>query len=169
MRAGIALGSNLGDRLAALQSARESVLKIQGVAAPLVCSSLYETDPVDSSPDAGRFLNAVMEVEFGGEPPALLRALQAIEHAMGRPAQRALNAPRTVDLDILYLGDLVLSAPELVVPHPRLHLRRFVLTPLAEIRPRLILPGQRATAAALLSSLQDPAGVHLSEQQWNLL
>jgi 2-amino-4-hydroxy-6-hydroxymethyldihydropteridine diphosphokinase len=169
MRAGIALGSNLGDRLSALQAARLSVLQIPGVTQPVACSSVYETDPVDSCPDAGRFLNAVMEVDFQGEPMALLRGLQNIEHTMGRPAHRPLNAPRIVDLDILYIGDLVMSAPELTLPHPRLHLRRFVLAPLAEIRPWLHLPGLTTSIGTLLASLQDPAAVHLSAQQWNPL
>lgn len=168
MRAGIALGSNLGDRLRALQSAREHVLNISGISGPIICSRIYETDPVDSAADAGRFLNAVMEVEFDGEPTALLQSLQSIEIQMGRPARRGINAPRTIDLDILYLGPLVLSTPELMVPHPRLHLRRFVLQPLTEINPSLRLPGHKDAASALLASLQDPAGVLCTEQQWEL-
>ena len=166
MRTGIALGSNLGDRLHALQSARNSVLGIPGVSGPVVCSSIYETDPVDSTPDAGLFLNAVMEVAFTGEPVTLLRTLQAIENGMGRPLQRAVNAPRVVDLDILYIGGLVVSTPELVLPHPRLHLRRFVLEPLSEIRPSLKLPGREDSIKSLRAALSDPAGVHRAAQQW---
>lgn len=169
MRAGIALGSNLGDRLVALQSARNRVLKIAGVSGPILCSSIYETEPVDSSPGAGRFLNAVLELEFGGDPSFFLQNLQDIESEMGRPAQRAINAPRPIDLDILYLGNLVLSTPELVIPHPRLHLRRFVLEPLTEINPSLRLPGHNTSASALLASLQDPAGVHRAAEQWEML
>lgn len=169
MRAGLALGSNLGDRLVALEAARARVLKIAGVSGPILSSSIYETDPVDSSPSAGPFLNAVIEVEFGGDPAFFLRSLQAIELEMGRPAQRAVNAPRTIDLDILYLGNLVFSTPELVIPHPRLHLRRFVLEPLTEINPALHLPGHHASTSALLASLQDPAGVHRAAQQWKRL
>lgn len=169
MRAGIALGSNLGDRLVALEAGRNRVLKIAGVSGPVLSSSVYETDPVDSAPGAGLFLNAVVEVEFEGDPAFFLRSLQAIEAEMGRPAQRALNAPRTIDLDILYLGNLVLSTPELLTPHPRLHLRRFVLEPLVEINPSLHLPGHNASMSALLASLQDPAGVHRAAQQWEIL
>jgi len=166
MRTGIALGSNLGDRLAALQLARAAVLNIPRVSGPLLSSSLYETEPVDSAEDAGAFLNAVIEVHFDGAPLELLQSLQAIEAQMGRPQSRPVNAPRVVDLDILYVGDLTNSAPSLVIPHPRLHLRRFVLQPLAEIRPDLQLPGQSSTVATLLYALDDPAAVFMASQQW---
>lgn len=167
MRAGIALGSNLGDRLAALHSARESLRKIPGISGPFLCSSIYETAPVDSSPDAGSFLNAVVEVEFKQDPADLLIELQAIECEQGRPKQRSINAPRTIDLDILYIGDQILCIPSLVIPHPRLHLRRFVLEPLAEIAPSLRLPRMHHSIRDLLEALNDPADVHRAEQQWN--
>lgn len=166
MRAGIALGSNLGDRLSALQFARLAVFDIQGVGRPLLCSSIYETEPVDSAEDSGAFLNAVLEVQFDGDPLQLLLALQRIETGMGRPQHRKVNAARIVDLDILYIGNVTSSIPRLVIPHPRLHLRRFVLQPLAEIRPSLLIPGQSQTVAELLSNLRDPAAVCLALQQW---
>ena len=169
MRAGIALGSNLGDRLAALQLARASVLKIEGVGGPLLSSNLYETEPVDSDPDAGAFYNAVVEVGFNGDPLHLLRSLQHIEADLGRPRNRQINAPRVEDLAILYLGDVVLSSPALSLPHPRLHVRRFVLQPLADIRPSLVIPGQTKTVAALLAELADPAAVSPAPQQWAAL
>jgi 2-amino-4-hydroxy-6-hydroxymethyldihydropteridine diphosphokinase len=161
MRTGIALGSNLGDRLEHLRAGRDEVLRITGVSSPLLCSRVYETEPIGSGPDAGAFLNAVIEVEFAGQPIDLLEGLQEIEAAHGRPSKRPRNAPRTLDLDILYVGNLVLSNEEVVIPHPRLHLRRFVLTPLADIRPDLTLPGQQRTAGELLAALSDPAGVTL--------
>ena len=169
MRAGIALGSNLGDRLAALQFARTAVLDTEGVGGPLLYSSLYETEPVDSAEDSGAFLNAAIEVDFEGDPSQLLLALQSIETGMGRPQHREVNAPRVVDLDILYIGNLTSSVPRLVIPHPRLHLRRFVLQPLADIRPDLILPRQSQTVAELLSELTDPAAVSLALEQWTAL
>ena len=161
MRAGIALGSNLGDRLAHLRLARERVLALPGVSAPALASRVYETEPVGSTPDAGAYLNAVLEIEYDGQPITLLDGLQRIEADFGRPSKRPRNAPRTLDLDILYAGNLILSNAEFVIPHPRLHLRRFVLTPLADIRPDLLLPGQHRTIAALLARLDDPARVEL--------
>lgn len=161
MRAGIALGSNLGDRLAHLRTGRDRVLEIRGVSGAALASRVYETEPVGSGPDAGAYLNAVIEVEFAGQPIVLLEALQEIEAAHGRPSKRPRNAPRTLDLDILYVGNLVLSNEEVVIPHPRLHQRRFVLAPLADIRPELVLPGQQRSVAELLADLQDPAGVEV--------
>jgi 2-amino-4-hydroxy-6-hydroxymethyldihydropteridine diphosphokinase len=127
---------------------------------------VYETEPIGTGPDAGHFLNAVVEVEFRGQPSELLDALQTIEAAQGRPSKRPRNAPRTLDLDILYVGNLVLSNQEIVIPHPRLHLRRFVLAPLANIRPDLILPGQHNTVAELLGLLADPAKVEVTAREW---
>jgi len=166
MRAGIALGSNLGDRFANLQKARQEVLTLPGVAAPLASSRIYETEPVNSSPESTAYLNAVIEVEYRGQPISLLDGLQRIEAEFGRPSKRPRNAPRTIDLDILYAGNLSLSNDEVVIPHPRLHLRRFVLTPLADIRPELILPGQELSIADLLAHLDDPAGVALFAEDW---
>jgi 2-amino-4-hydroxy-6-hydroxymethyldihydropteridine diphosphokinase len=166
MRAGIALGSNLGDRLANLRRARELVLASPGVSGPVIDSRVYETEPVQSGPDAGAYLNAVIEVEYAGQPITLLDGLQRIESEMGRPSKRPRNAPRTIDLDILYAGNLVLSNEEVVIPHPRLHLRRFVLTPLADIRPDLTLPGHQKTVASLLTNLNDPSAVELFTDHW---
>ncbi len=166
MRAGIALGSNLGDRLANLRAARSHVLGLPGVSSPVVDSHVYETEPVGSGPDAGAYLNAVIEVDYAGQPIQLLDGLQQIEATMGRPSKRPRNAPRTIDLDILYAGNLVLSNEEVVIPHPRLHQRRFVLTPLADICPDLILPGQQESIAKLLAGLNDPASVELFTRQW---
>jgi 2-amino-4-hydroxy-6-hydroxymethyldihydropteridine diphosphokinase len=159
LRTGIALGSNLGDRLANLRSGRDEVLQTAGISSPVLASHVYETEPVGSGPDASAFLNAVVEVEFTGQPIDLLENLQQIEASHGRPSKRPRNAPRTLDLDILYIGNLVLSNEEVVIPHPRLHLRRFVLAPLADIRPELVLPGQERSVAELLATLGDSAGV----------
>ncbi len=167
MRAGIALGSNLGDRMANLRAAQERVLGIGGVTGAASASHIYETEPVNSTPESGAYLNAVIELEYAGQPIALLDGLQAIEAEFGRPSKRPRNAPRTIDLDILYVGNLVLSNQDFVIPHPRLHQRRFVLTPLADIRPDLVLPGQQQSVAALLAALQDPAGVTIFSTTWD--
>ncbi len=166
MRAGIALGSNMGDRLAHLCAARAAVLGLPSVSLPATYSSVYETEPVGTEPGTAAFLNAVMEVEFEGHPISLLECLQGIETAMGRPSKRPRNASRPIDLDILYAGNLVLNNEEIVIPHPRLHQRRFVLQPLGEIRPDLILPGQERTIKSLLDSLKDEAFVKTFLSDW---
>jgi 2-amino-4-hydroxy-6-hydroxymethyldihydropteridine diphosphokinase len=161
MRAGIALGSNLGDRMAHLLEAWQAVRELTHLSAPYFCSRIYETEPIGTDPDAGAFLNAVVEVNYDGRPSSLLDGLQQIEARLGRPSKRPRNAPRPIDLDILYVGNLVLANQEIVIPHPRLHLRRFVLQPLSEIRPELILPGQQRSVADLLAHLADSARVDL--------
>ncbi|MEP6956060.1 MAG: 2-amino-4-hydroxy-6-hydroxymethyldihydropteridine diphosphokinase [Chthoniobacterales bacterium] len=104
MRAGIALGSNLGDRLAQLSAARLQLSALPEVQPPILASPVYETEPVGCEPGAPPFLNAVVEVDYDGDPYTLLAALRQIEAALGRPAVHARNASRTLDLDLLYLG-----------------------------------------------------------------
>jgi 2-amino-4-hydroxy-6-hydroxymethyldihydropteridine diphosphokinase len=159
MRTGIALGTNLGDRLANLRNGRDAVLALPGVSGPAVGSHVYETEPVDSAPDAPAYLNAVVEVEYDRHVADLLDGLQSIERQMGRPDKRPRNASRPIDLDILYCGNLTLNNEEVIIPHPRLHLRRFVLEPLAEIAPDRILPGKNESIAELLIALPADAGV----------
>lgn len=166
MRAGIALGSNIGDRLAHLRQARGEILAHEQLAEPVRASAVFETEPVGTEAGAGAFLNAILEIEYSGQPSALLDTLQAIEARLGRPSKRPRNAPRTIDLDVLYVGNLVLHNDEIVIPHPRLHQRRFVLAPLAEIRPELILPGQEKSVAELLAQLPDAASVRRFAESW---
>ena len=161
MRCGIALGSNIGDRMAHLRAARSALESLhQGESAPLV-SPVYETEPVDCKPGTAAYLNAVMEIETDRDPAALLHALQQIERSMGRPSEHPRNAPRTLDLDLLYAGDLTLQSAELTLPHPRIATRRFVLQPLADLRPELILPNADRSIAALLSALPLSPAVQL--------
>jgi len=158
MRIGIALGSNVGDRLRNLQAARNGLLAIPAVSRETLYSKVYETDPVDSEPGTPPYLNAVMEIGYEGHPVSLLDAMQAIERKMGRPSKRPRNAPRTIDLDILYAGNLAFTNDEIVIPHPRLHSRRFVLAPLNDIQPDLVLPGYHEPISKLLASLpKEPA------------
>lgn len=166
MRAAIAFGSNLGDRLAHLRTARREVMAFDGVGEPARASRVYETEPVGTDPDAGAFLNAVLEVEFTGEPVALLAGLQTIEAKLGRPSRHPRNSSRTIDLDILYIGSLVLRCDDIAIPHPRLHLRRFVLAPLADVCPAAILPGQAKCVADLLAELPDPAAASVFAEGW---
>jgi 2-amino-4-hydroxy-6-hydroxymethyldihydropteridine diphosphokinase len=131
MRVLVGLGANLGDPRAALAQALQEIAALPGTSL-LARSSLYRSAPVDAQgPD---FFNAVAEISTTLEPLALLQALQGIEAAHGR--QRPYrNAPRTLDLDILFFGDAVINEAGLTVPHPRLHQRAFVLLPLLELAP----------------------------------
>ena len=151
MKVGVALGSNLGDRLANLQAARQAIASSPRVG-PILSSSVYETDPVDCEPGAGKFLNAVLEFGYEGEPIDLWRELKRIEENLGRPANHERNVSRPIDLDLLYYGDVKLETGELVLPHPRMHERRFVLQPLAELEPDLVLPKHNKTVRELLAS-----------------
>jgi len=161
MFCGIALGSNLSDRLGHLHAGRAAVEKLHASNHAPLFSAIYETEPVDCEPSTAPYLNAVMEIEYNGEPLALFHALQQIERAQGRPTAHARNAPRTLDLDLLYAGDITLNTPELTLPHPRLTQRRFVLQPLADIRPELILPDAQKTVAELLAGLPPIPGVRM--------
>jgi 2-amino-4-hydroxy-6-hydroxymethyldihydropteridine diphosphokinase len=153
MRSGIALGSNIGNRLVNLREAYRHVFALNKIGALVRTSSIYETSAVDSEPGTAAYLNAVMEISFDGKPITLLDDLLEIELKMGRPSRRPRNAPRKIDLDILYVGNLVLNTPEIIIPHPRLAKRRFVLAPLAEIVPDLVLPGQLRSVLSLLEEL----------------
>lgn len=137
-RAYVGLGANLGDARAAL---REAVAALAALPTTMLVavSSLYRTAPIDSSgPD---YLNAVAALDTSLEPLALLKALQAIEDAHGR-ARPYRNAPRTLDLDLLLHGTSTMDGAVLTLPHPRIGQRAFVLHPLAELAPGLLLPGQ---------------------------
>jgi 2-amino-4-hydroxy-6-hydroxymethyldihydropteridine diphosphokinase len=141
-RAYLGLGSNLGDRLDNLASA---VRLLQEHGVEVVRSSrVYETDPV-GGPAQGPYLNAVLEVVFGGSARALLDAARGVEEAMGRLRSERWG-PRVIDVDILTFGDEGIDEPDLVVPHPRMHERGFVLIPLLELTADPVLPGGRRAA-----------------------
>jgi len=160
MTFGIALGSNLGDRAENLRRGIAMLLERVPEAEQIASASVYETDPVDCTADAQAFLNTVIEITAPCTPQKLHAHLKTVESALGRPEKRERNSPRTLDLDLLYADDVISEDSDLILPHPRLHLRRFVLQPLADIRPDLLLPGQTETIASLLGHLKDdPASV----------
>jgi 2-amino-4-hydroxy-6-hydroxymethyldihydropteridine diphosphokinase len=150
----IALGSNLGDSRKIISAAMAGLEKLSS--APILKSSLWQTSPVDCPPDSPKFLNAVVAfVPPEKETPELLLAkLQTWETEFGRAPKKVWNEPRPLDLDLIAFGNEIRHTPRLTLPHPRAHLRRFVLAPLAEIAPDLILPGQSRTVAALLAALE---------------
>ena len=166
MKAGIALGSNLGDRAAHLAAAKHFLSSLHtGPGAP-PCSALFETEPVDCTPGTTSFLNAVMEIETPLEPLDLLARLRDFETQQGRALDRGRNAPRQLDLDLLYAGDHHMDTAALVLPHPRMTTRRFVLQPLAEIQPDLVLPGESCTVAQLLAALPASPAVRPADCTW---
>lgn len=152
-RTAIALGSNLGDRLGNLQAARDQLIQLADPAQPFLQASIYHTAPVACPEDSPDFLNTVVAFSYDSTPEDLLGRTQQIEIKLGRVRDGTPNAPRTLDLDILYFGDKQISLPSLELPHPRLTKRRFVLQPLAEIQPDLILTGQTSSIHQLLLSL----------------
>lgn len=149
----VALGSNLGD-------SRENVLRAIGLLQslsdlPLRRSSLWETTPVDCPPGSPKFVNAAAGLvpRSAETPRSLLAQLQSLEKEIGRAPKRILNEPRVIDLDLIAFGSQTIALPDLVLPHPRAHLRRFVLQPLSEIAPDYIFPGQDKTVSELLLGL----------------
>ena len=152
--AAISLGSNLnslwGDREATLREAVKRVAKLGTVRA---VSSFHDTEPVGMTKQP-RFLNAAMLLQTELEPVELMRALLEIERAMGRDrASTPAKGPRTIDLDLLLMDDMVLESNELTLPHPAMAERRFVLEPLAEIAPDMVAPITGRTVVEMLAQL----------------
>jgi 2-amino-4-hydroxy-6-hydroxymethyldihydropteridine diphosphokinase len=149
---GIALGSNMGDRSAELDVGI-SFLRFLSANNEVRESPRIETAPVDCPPGSPAFLNSVAEIEVDSvlfPPLNLLACLQELEIEQGRSPLRDVNAPRPLDLDIIYYGVERIDQMGLIIPHPRAHVRRFVLEPLAHLRPDLVLPGQTKTVRQLL-------------------
>lgn len=152
----IALGSNVGDRDAHLSYARAELEELGALEA---VSSIYETEPV-GGPSQGPYLNQVVALDTAAEPEALLRALLALERDRGRDREiETPNGPRTLDLDLLFYDGRAIRTRALTVPHPRLHERRFVLAPLAEIAPDHVHPTLLRSVRALLAACADGAKV----------
>jgi 2-amino-4-hydroxy-6-hydroxymethyldihydropteridine diphosphokinase len=166
MRTAAALGSNLGDRLENLRAARNAILRLSNVKPPILSSALYETEPVDCEPGANKFLNAVIEFDYEGDSASLFEQLARMEEALGRRRDHPTNVSRTIDIDLLYCGDRKTEDERLQLPHPRLHLRKFVLHPLADIQPGLVLPGQAKTVRQLLEELEQSGAVVRVMDNW---
>lgn len=135
-RAFVGLGSNLGDRRAQLQAA---VLTLAARGDVVAVSPLYETEPIGGPAGSGPFLNVVVELETFDTPRVLLARCRELEEEAGR-VRSVRNGPRTLDADVLLVGDAVVDEVDLVVPHPRMWERRFVLAPLADLAPELVDP-----------------------------
>jgi 2-amino-4-hydroxy-6-hydroxymethyldihydropteridine diphosphokinase len=146
----LSLGSNIGDREANLLAA---IARLD----PLRVSPIYETEPVDVT-DQPWFLNVVIELETGLFPRQFLAQTQRIERELGR-VRAAPKGPRTIDIDILLFGDVVMRTTELTIPHPRMAERRFVLQPLADMAPELRHPVTHQTVRAMLARLPVTVGV----------
>lgn len=151
-RAYIGLGANLGDACGTLMAALDELASRPDTTLS-ASSSLYRSAPVDA--DGPDYVNAVARIETSLDPHELLAALHAIEarHGRERPFR---NAPRTLDLDLLIHGEHIIDEPALVLPHPRLHQRAFVLAPLAEIEPDLDVPGRGPVGELLRAIVAQP-------------
>lgn len=155
-QAGIALGSNLGDSTTLLQQAIKQLQDLHiGPPQSFLLSSLYKTSPVDCPPGTPDFLNAVVQLESSLSPEELLLHLQSMEAKTGRHLPRTKNTPRTLDLDLLYFGTITQMTELLELPHPRICQREFVLRPLAEIAPNILLPGWEESAENYLLKLKN--------------
>ena len=157
----IGFGSNVGDRVDFCDRA-VTLLSLLPHSHVVGVSLLYETEPVNdhAQPGDGWFLNGVVQLETDVTPKSLLAILREIEHALGRDEDNR-SGPRTMDLDILFYGQRVINEPDLVVPHPRMHQRRFVLMPLSELDPLFLHPSLQRTVNQLLAEVGKQPEVHL--------
>lgn len=162
----VAIGSNLGD---SRQIVLEAMARLQSFSnKPILSSSLWQTSPVHCPPGSPKFVNAVAGLvpKRNETPESLLAKLRNLEKEFGRPPKIVLNEPRPLDLDLIAFKSETRNTPDLTLPHPRAHLRKFVLQPLSEIAPDFILTGQGMTVSALLGALvSDEALVKLDSQR----
>lgn len=164
---GIGLGSNSGDRLALLRTARDRLATLPGVT-HIDQSTLYQTEPVDVRPEHAQtlFLNAAVLLRGQMDLPQIWNACRSIETALGRVRTHDHHAPRTIDLDLLFADALVLHTPDLQIPHPRWHERRFVVAPLADLIPNHRIPLTHFTIAQLLATLPHRPEVFAFMTHW---
>lgn len=167
LEVGLSLGSNLGDRVATLARAKKLIGAIDGVRI-VSSSSLYETEPVGVKPEFRhmKFINAVLILKTRLPVAELHAKLADIEHELGRVRVDDKYAPRALDIDVLYAGEIVSDETQLLLPHPRWAQRRFVLQPLAEVRGDLILPGANKTVREILAALPPGEDVKVFPGGW---
>ena len=166
-RVGIALGSNLGNRLMHLREAWDMLRELVEPDSLYLQAPVYQSEPVDCSDESPDFFNTVIEIDYVAEPYELLLKTQGIEFHLGRESVHEVNAPRIIDVDILYFGDVSMKEDILSIPHPRLIYRRFVLQPLNDIRTNLILPGDEVTISEHLRHLEtDEPPLTLVQTTW---
>lgn len=164
---GLSLGSNLGNRLAHLRDARRRLLELPEVRLA-ACAPVYETEPVGVKPEHQhlKFLNTVLVLDTTARIHELFDRLRGIEDAMGR--QRTLDrySPRPIDIDIVYAGEMRIESGGLVIPHPRWAERAFVIRPLADVRPDLVVPGCTRSVREIWEGLDTKEQVRLFAQDW---
>ena len=151
------LGSNVGDRLTILESACDYLADAFG---GLRLSQVYETEPVGCPAGSPAYLNACVEVNTTMPAEEVLQLCMRIEKELGRTRNGVYGAPRTCDIDMILYGELQLNTPALTLPHPRAHEREFVLRPLCDIDPQLVLPGHTLNVSAMLAALPAGPAVH---------
>jgi 2-amino-4-hydroxy-6-hydroxymethyldihydropteridine diphosphokinase len=167
MEIGLSLGSNLGDRLAYLRVAAQRIAALPGLRI-VAAAPVYETEPVGARSSYAhlKYLNTVLIVDAPEDVDALSAALHRIEDDLGRLREEDRNAPRTIDIDVLYAADRARRDGVLELPHPRWAQRRFVVQPLADVRPELILPGATLTVGEHLARLAEGETVSLFATAW---
>ncbi len=160
----LGLGANLGDRLAALRGARQALAVLPGIRVEAV-SALYETVPIGGPPGQDAYLNVVLQVSTDLPAEKLLYHCLTIEGQFGRE-RLVHHGPRTLDIDLLFFADLVCRKKGLILPHPRLHRRAFVLAPLCDLAPCLLHPLLGKTVSELRAQLPDDQGVNCLPVTW---
>lgn len=167
MEVGLSLGSNMGDRLAHLKNAKTIILESPGIVA-VAQSPVYDTEPVDVPAEFQElhFLNSILIVRTLIPVSHLMRTFQFMEQKIGRVPNTVINAPRPMDIDIIYADGLQVKEQHIEIPHPHWHERRFVVQPLCDVRPDLIIPGQTGTVAEVLANLRDLHKATLFTKKW---